>query len=339
MGKIVSRIVLTGGPCAGKTNSLYKIEEHFEELGYKVIVVPEAATLLINGGIRPFGNFCLSAYEFQNCIIKLQLQNEALFESMVDGFSPDTKCIIVYDRGIVDGNAYIDDESFEKLLSANNLTMSFLFEHYDMVVHLVTAANGAQSFYTLENNCARKESLSEAISLDSRTMSVWSGHPNFNVVDNSTDFKSKIDRVINLISYNLGIGFFVRKQEKYLVDISSLSCDFFDNVQKIDIEQSYLGMQDFEKRLRKRIVNGVVNYYLTIQRYDKYGQATVYLNRRIGAADYYNLLSTESSIRTIHKVRYIFIYENEQYRLDVFDDGRCVLENNSNSSFILTDGI
>ena len=63
MGSIVSRIVLTGGPCAGKTRSLTKIEEHFEELGYKVIIVPETATILINGGIRCFGNKALDDFE------------------------------------------------------------------------------------------------------------------------------------------------------------------------------------------------------------------------------------------------------------------------------------
>lgn len=45
MGEI-KRIVLTGGPCGGKTTSIEKIVEKFEELNYKVFVVPEAATLL-----------------------------------------------------------------------------------------------------------------------------------------------------------------------------------------------------------------------------------------------------------------------------------------------------
>ena len=49
------KIVLTGGPCSGKTTSIQKIEEEFTQLGYKVIIVPEAAPILINSGIRPFG--------------------------------------------------------------------------------------------------------------------------------------------------------------------------------------------------------------------------------------------------------------------------------------------
>lgn len=32
----IKRIVLTGGPCAGKTTALVKVIEHFTSLGYKV---------------------------------------------------------------------------------------------------------------------------------------------------------------------------------------------------------------------------------------------------------------------------------------------------------------
>ena len=32
----IKKIVLTGGPCAGKTTALVKIIDHFSGLGYKV---------------------------------------------------------------------------------------------------------------------------------------------------------------------------------------------------------------------------------------------------------------------------------------------------------------
>lgn len=46
----VSRILLTGGPCGGKTTALAAISQDLTQLGYKVIVVPEAATLIGTGG-------------------------------------------------------------------------------------------------------------------------------------------------------------------------------------------------------------------------------------------------------------------------------------------------
>ena len=46
----VTRILLTGGPCAGKTTALASISQDLTQLGYKVLVVPEAATLIGTGG-------------------------------------------------------------------------------------------------------------------------------------------------------------------------------------------------------------------------------------------------------------------------------------------------
>lgn len=44
------KICVTGGPCGGKTSGLVYIQEKMKELGFLVYVVPEAATLIANGG-------------------------------------------------------------------------------------------------------------------------------------------------------------------------------------------------------------------------------------------------------------------------------------------------
>lgn len=43
----ITRICLTGGPCAGKTTALATLSLHLKQIGYKVLVVPEAATILM----------------------------------------------------------------------------------------------------------------------------------------------------------------------------------------------------------------------------------------------------------------------------------------------------
>jgi hypothetical protein len=48
---------------------------------------------------------------------------------------------------------------------------------YDGVMHLVTAADGAEKFYTLDNNDARSEDLASAIQVDKNVQDVWSGCP------------------------------------------------------------------------------------------------------------------------------------------------------------------
>lgn len=49
-GVNITRILLTGGPCAGKTTALAAISQDLSHLGYKVLIVPEAATLIMKGG-------------------------------------------------------------------------------------------------------------------------------------------------------------------------------------------------------------------------------------------------------------------------------------------------
>ena len=51
----VYKLVLTGGPCGGKTTGQAKLATFFENLGWKVFRVPETATVLMSGGIA-FGD-------------------------------------------------------------------------------------------------------------------------------------------------------------------------------------------------------------------------------------------------------------------------------------------
>ena len=48
----IKKIVLTGGPCAGKTTALAKIIQYFTYRGYVVYAQPEAATLFNQAGVN-----------------------------------------------------------------------------------------------------------------------------------------------------------------------------------------------------------------------------------------------------------------------------------------------
>lgn len=43
------RFVLTGGPCAGKSTAMAHIANRLMSMGFLVFMVPEAATLILNG--------------------------------------------------------------------------------------------------------------------------------------------------------------------------------------------------------------------------------------------------------------------------------------------------
>ena len=69
-------------------------------------------------------------------------------------------------------------------------------ERYDQVIHLVTAAHGAIDYY--EKTDIRTEEAQVACKLDHCISQAWIGHPQYNFVDNSTDFDTKLKRMISV---------------------------------------------------------------------------------------------------------------------------------------------
>lgn len=151
MPKSITRIVLTGGPAAGKTTLISRILKEFrQEDGWKVITIPETATELISGfGIRPFGN-CVSMEDFQYFVIEDQLHKERLALKGAE-MVPEDKVLIIYDRAVLDDKAYISDAQFAKTLAHFGKTEQEVLAGYDAVLHLVTCAKGAEFAYNYGN--------------------------------------------------------------------------------------------------------------------------------------------------------------------------------------------
>ncbi len=72
---------------------------------------------------------------------------------------------------------------------------------YDQIIHMVTAALGAEQYYLLDNNLTRTETIDIARKVDERCAKAWIGHPYFDVIDNYTVFEMKIARVLHVIFY------------------------------------------------------------------------------------------------------------------------------------------
>lgn len=88
-------------------------------------------------------------------------------------------------------------ESWDKVMKNNGWNAVELRDNrYDQVIHMITAAKGAEAFYNLEDNPCRTEGLELARHLDKLTAEGWVGHPYFDVIDNSTEFDTKIRRMI-----------------------------------------------------------------------------------------------------------------------------------------------
>ena len=77
--KDIKKIVLTGGPCAGKTTALVKVIEHFSSRGYKVFTIPEVPTIFLQAGMDYLTKNQDWFYEGEKSTLEIQLAFEDHF--------------------------------------------------------------------------------------------------------------------------------------------------------------------------------------------------------------------------------------------------------------------
>jgi len=315
----ISKIVLTGGPCAGKTTALTWLDNYFSKRGYTVLVVPETATELISNGVAPWT--CKDNYSYQTYQMKLQKVKEQIFEEAAKGMNKE-KILIVCDRGILDNKAYMKEAEFKRLLRENNTNETRERDSYDAVFHLVTAAKGKEDVYTLANNKARTESIEDARKLDDKLISAWTGHPHFRIIDNSTEFEQKLERLLKEVASFLGEPEPLEIERKFLIYFPNIKeLEQMPNCQKVEISQTYLKSDgDIERRIRSRGINGEYLYYLT-EKKPISGMKRVETERRLSQEEYLNLLmQADTKLRPIHKTRYCLSENNQYFEIDVYPE-------------------
>lgn len=297
----VYKLVLTGGPCSGKTSGQARLSTFFETLGWKVYRVPETATVLFSGGIR-FPELDESQVDrFQENLLKTMISIETTFFDLAAGCKQN--CLVICDRGTMDAAAYMTKKSFDKTLKRNNWNPVELRDiRYNQVVHLITAANGAEEFYNTEDNPCRTEGLELARELDSRTSESWVGHPYIDVIDNSTDFEAKLTRMIECVCRRIGIETGDRlalnsQKHKFLVSGVLPSADLFPSHQDFIVTHNYLVSANprVQSRLRKRGQNENWSYQHTTRRREASGQ-TIELRRQISHRDYMVIMAASEVI-------------------------------------------
>lgn len=216
----ITTVVLTGGPCAGKTTLMEKFRNEVANIpNVKIFFAKEAATFLKQSGI----NFVDAGKDetFQRLIIEQQLVAEHNARITAEKFAAnhkDYKVIIVCDRGIMDGEAYFEKKyEFAELLADFELTKKTVFKRYDMILFLRSAAVGAPEFYTTMDGTPRDETPERAISLDTGVYNAWCTHPNFHALENSFKFYEKLDIAVRLILEAAGIPAPKKLFKRYLI--------------------------------------------------------------------------------------------------------------------------
>ncbi|MBR0156478.1 MAG: AAA family ATPase [Clostridia bacterium] len=313
----ITKIVITGGPCAGKSTAMSWVQNAFTEKGYAVLFVPETATELITGGVAPWT--CGCNLDYQKCQFRLQLAKEAVFEQAAKTMNAE-KVLIVCDRGALDNKAYMTELEFEQAAASTGLDEVSLRDGYDAVFHLVTAAKGAEAFYTTANNAARRESPEEAAALDDKLIAAWTGHPHLRVIDNSTGFNTKMKRLITEISAFLGEPEPLEIERKYLIEYPDIAeLESLPNCRRIEISQTYLTAPDGEeRRVRQRGSDGHYMYYETIKKKIS-SLKRVEVERRLSQSEYLRLLmEADPEKRPIRKTRYCLTEGHRCFEIDVY---------------------
>ncbi len=183
------RVVLTGGPGAGKTTAADLLRR---EVGDRIVVVPETATMLFGGGF-PRRTETEAKCHAQEAIYHVQRRVEEVFALTY----PDRA--LLCDRGTVDGAAYFPG-SPETFFASLNTSLEAELERYDQVIFFETAAVGGISIEG--GNPVRNEDTEQAVALDGALRALWSQHPRFTLVEHQ---KSFLDKTFAALKFLMGI--------------------------------------------------------------------------------------------------------------------------------------
>lgn len=196
--KRVPRIVLTGGPCSGKSTIMQLLGERLRD---RVHCVPEVATIVIGQvGILPPQEDGPDMRRFQRTLARVQ---EAFEDISNDQAVRDGKQALLLDRGLMDNAAYLPGgiDMLEELLGTRRYT---IFNRYQMVLSLSTAPRDVYD-QALADHPARRETYEQALERAAQTREVWSEHP-WLVPINEDLFEDKVREVEETIEYVLELA-------------------------------------------------------------------------------------------------------------------------------------
>jgi hypothetical protein len=138
----------------------------------------------------------------QTSLLKTQLKLEDIYSEIARNESKEIKrpSVVLCDRGILDGSAYVSEDVWSQIMDEQGIDGHVLADkRYDAVMHMVTAAEGAEEFYDFSNE-ARYENIEEARARDAALRHAYLGHKKYFIVDNKHgNFQDKINRSIKLI--------------------------------------------------------------------------------------------------------------------------------------------
>ncbi len=196
----MQKIVITGGPCAGKTSITQALAQQMPD---QLLSVPEAATIILSGGFSPQLGFEAVLRDnwqikFQKAVVALQKQLEDFYLDWAHAKGCD---LILCDSGSLTGAAYFPG-TFEEFCQHVQLDPRDELNNYTAIIHLESLAVSQPDKYGQINNLARFYDVAGAKQADAILKQVWSQHTNYSYIPSQLSLADKIKQVVNILNNN-----------------------------------------------------------------------------------------------------------------------------------------
>lgn len=196
----IKTIVLTGAPCAGKTKLLNAAVDYFREQSIRFFTIQETATELLSYGFSRDDPFSFQQAVFDYQLLKEDFCLHSISKYMNSNTSDDSTYVLVLDRALADGKAYLKNTLWQMLLNSRQTTESQILQRYDAVIYLESCVALDKGLYQKESNQFRSETNSEAFELEARTRLCYSDHKNLYFIPAKEDFEEKKLCFINALN-------------------------------------------------------------------------------------------------------------------------------------------
>lgn len=183
-----TKIVLTGGPCGGKTSSVRVFAERLSKQ-YDVLIIEETAASLLKLGY--LDEYSITTLDFQDLLFKIQFINEYYGELNSN--------LLLCDRGLFDALAYIDKFEFDEIITRNKLNKHLIKSTYDKALYFRTIAYEYPESFILER---MYETPDIAIARDIKSLQAWKDKLLNFKANNTIGFQNKQNMIFDeLIKY------------------------------------------------------------------------------------------------------------------------------------------
>jgi len=176
------------------------------------------------------------------------------------------------------------------------------------------------------NTTFRKEGLVEAVMRDTKAAEAWIGHPYVDIIDNKSDFDTKLNRLISCVCMKMGIDIGDRlkvnaRKVKFAVNAPLPRDELFPSFRDFEVVHHYLQSpsRTMQSRLRKRGRMGKWSYIHTIRK--QVSGQVIEVKTPLTHRDYTHLLDQQDPLHlNVNKIRRCFLYNNQYFQLDIYKD-------------------